>query len=88
MNNLYNQINNSNRNLSLPNNLQQVKNMMNMFRNTNNPQALLENMIKQNPQMRNVMNIIQQNGGDPKTAFYNTAKQKGIDPQQILNMLK
>ena len=86
MNSLYNQLNAG---TSLPNNnLQQIRNMMNMMRNSNNPQALLQNMIQQNPQMRNVMNIVQQNGGDPKTAFYNLAKQKGINPDEILNMLK
>ena len=86
MNSLYNQLNQINQ--PLPNNLSQIKNMMNMFKNASNPQALLQSMVQQNPQMREVMNIIQQNGGDPKTAFYNLAKQKGINPDEIINMLK
>ena len=82
MNNLYNQLNAG---TSLPNNMQQIRNMVNMFRNSNNPQALVQNMLQNNPQVRN---IIQQSGGDPKTAFYNLAKQKGINPDEILNMLR
>lgn len=34
------------------------------------------------------MDLINQSGGDPKAAFYKLAQEKGIDPQQILDMLK
>ena len=70
------------------NNLMQIKNMMNVLRSSNNPQMLLQNMIQQNPQMQQVMNIVRQSGNDPKTAFYTLAKQRGVDPNQILQMLK
>ena len=70
------------------NNLQQIRNMMAMMQNSKNPQAMLGTLMNQNPQMQNVMNIINQYGGDAKTAFYETAKQKGIDPNQIINMLR
>ena len=70
------------------NNLTQIKNMMNVLRNSNNPQMLLQNMIQQNPQMQQAMNIVRQNGNDPKTAFYALAKQRGVNPEQILQMLK
>lgn len=49
-----------------------------------NPQAIIQNMLNQNPQ---VMNLINQYGGDPKTAFYELARQKGINPDDILRML-
>lgn len=79
MNSLYNQLNTG---TSSQNNL---KNLINMFKNSNNPQMLLQNMLQNNPQVKN---LIQQCGGDPKTAFYNLAKQRGINPDEILNMLK
>ena len=41
-----------------PNNLSQIKNMMNMLKMANNPQAMLQAMIQRNPQLRNVMNYI------------------------------
>jgi hypothetical protein len=34
------------------------------------------------------MNYINQNGGDPKQAFYAMAREKGVNPDEILNMLK
>lgn len=44
-------------------------------------------MAANNPQMQQVMQYIQQNGGNAKQAFYNLAQQRGIDPQIILNQL-
>ena len=70
------------------NNLSQIKNMMNMIRSARNPQAMLQSMMQNNPQMRQVIDLISQSGGDPKAAFYKLAQEKGIDPQQILDMLK
>ena len=76
------------RNQPLPNNLNQVKNMLNMVRSSGNPQAMLNNMLAQNPQMQNVINYINQNGGNPQQAFYKMAQERGVNPDDILNMLK
>lgn len=70
------------------NNLSQIKQMMNMVRSAGNPQAMLQSMVQNNPQMRQVMDIVNQSGGDPKTAFYKMAEEKGVDPDQVLSMLK
>ncbi len=53
-----------------------------------NPQAMLQNMIKSHPQYQNVMKIVEQYGGDPQKAFYEMAKQKGVNPDDILKMIK
>lgn len=58
------------------------------MQNSRNPQAMLGTLMNQNPQMQNVMNIINQYGGDARTAFYETAKERGVDPNQIINMLR
>lgn len=34
------------------------------------------------------MEIVNQYGGDANKAFYAIAKEKGIDPQEILDMMK
>jgi hypothetical protein len=34
------------------------------------------------------MDVINQYGGDPKQAFYSLAEKNGIDPNEILNMMK
>lgn len=68
--------------------MQSVKQMIGMVSAAQNPQAMMSNLMSSNPQMKQVMDVIQQYGGDPKTAFYKLAEQKGVDPQEILDMLK
>ena len=87
MNNLYQQLM-GNQGLSLPNNINQIKQMMNLFKGANNPQQLLMNLAKQNPQIQNVMNLVQNSGKSPKDLFYQMAQQKGVNPDDILNALK
>lgn len=62
--------------------------MLNNVRNAPNPDAAMQTMLLNNPQLQGVLNYINQNGGDAKTAFYNMAAQKGIDPNVILNQLR
>lgn len=86
MNSLYQQIGT---NSQIPKgNLGQIKQLMNVCKNANDPQAMLYSMMKQNPQMKSAMDLIQQSGGDPKTAFYKLAEQRGIDPQEVIDALK
>ena len=73
---------------SQPNNFSQIKNMMNIVRSSGNPQAMLQSMIQSNPQLKQVMDIVNKSGGDPKTAFYKMAEEKGVDPEEILAMLR
>ena len=63
------------------------KNMLNMARNAGNPQAMLSQMMKNNPNYNQAMKIIEENGGDAKAAFYNLAQQNGVNPDDILSML-
>ena len=84
MNSLYQQMNQQ----QLGTSIDAIKQMMNSVRYATNPQAMLQSMMNRNPQLQQVMNMVRQSGGDPKTAFYNLAKQRGIEPNQILNMLK
>ena len=44
--------------------------------------------MQTNPQIKYVMDLVNQNGGDPKAAFYKLAEEKGIDPNEIINILK
>ena len=61
----------------------QIKNMMQMLRG--NPQAAVNQLIQRNPQLANV---IKENGGDPQKAFYALANRMGVDPDDVLGMLK
>ena len=69
-------------------NLQPIKQMASMVRNAGNPQAMLQSMAQSNPQLRQVMDVVQKAGGDPKRAFYAACEQKGVNPQQIIDALK
>lgn len=81
MNSLFQQLNQGQKTL-FPNKL---KNMLNMIKSGGNPQAMVESMAANNPQ---IQQAIQQAGGDPKKAFYNMAQQMGVDPQEVLKMMK
>lgn len=65
-----------------------VKQMMGMVGNSQNPSAMFSQMMMNNPQLKQVMDIVKENGGDPKTAFYSMADKMGVNPQDILDMLK
>lgn len=65
-----------------------IKQMMGMVRNAQNPQAMLNQMMNSNPNLKQAMDFINQSGGDPKAAFYSMADKMGVNPQDILNMLK
>ena len=67
---------------------QPVRNMMNAVRAAQNPQLMLNQLIMNNPQMKQVMDIVQKHGGDPMAAFRAEAEARGVDPEEILNMLK
>lgn len=52
-----------------------------------NPNAFLQNLAKTNQNVREVMDAVNR-AGDPKTAFYQMAKAKGVDPETILSMIR
>ena len=68
--------------------IQSIKQVMNMMKNANDPNAFITGLANNNPQFKQIMDMVQSNGGDAKTLFYTLAKQKGIDPEAILNSLK
>ena len=59
-----------------------------MVRSANNPQAMINQLMQTNPQMKQVMDVVKASGNDPKKAFYALAQQKGINPDEILNQLR
>ena len=62
--------------------------MYNQVRHSQNPEQKMQMLLANDPRYIKVMNYIQQNGGDAKTAFYNMAAQKGVDPNSILSRLR
>jgi 2-iminoacetate synthase ThiH len=67
---------------------QQVNNLAQMVKNSANPAQLFQNMAKTNPQVQSIMQTIQQTNMTPKQLFYQTAQQRGVDPNQVLGMFR
>ena len=64
--------------------LTQIKQATQMLKSAGNPQAMLNQMLARNPQAAQIVRQY----GNPKDAFYALAKQKGIDPEEILSVLR
>lgn len=57
-------------------------------KNSPNPNLAMQNILASNPNFQNVVQYINKNGGNARSAFYNLAAQKGTDPNSILNRLR
>ncbi len=68
--------------------MSQIKQMMGMVRNSQNPTAMLNQIAMNNPNLKQVMEIVNQYNGDVSKAFTDTAEKMGVDPQEILNMMR
>ena len=66
--------------------IQQLKGMMNMLKTSSNPQMLIQQMIQSNPQLAQVANLV--NGRNPEAVFRDMCNQRGINPDEFINMLK
>lgn len=67
-------------------NLAPLKSMLSMLNAAQNPQAALQMLAQTNPQMAQVMNLV--GGRNPQEVFYEMCRQKGVNPDDILNQLK
>lgn len=65
-----------------------VKQIMCTVQAAGNPALALQQMASSNPMIQQAMQLVQQSGGDGKAAFEKLAKENGIDPNQIMQMLK
>ena len=45
-------------------------------------------LAQQNPQVQQIMNLINSMGTSPQQAFMQLAKMRGVNPEQIISMLK
>lgn len=66
----------------------QAKKMMQTLKSVGNPQMMLNQMMGQNPQLKQVMDFVNANGGDPQALFYKLAEERGVNPDDILNQLR
>lgn len=69
------------------NNISQIRNTMEMLKGAKDPNAMLLNMANQSPQMKKVLDFAK-TCKNPKEAFYKMAKEKGVNPEEILSLLR
>jgi len=62
--------------------------MMGMLKAAQNPVAMLNQMTINNPNLKTVMDIVNQYGGDPNKALEEVSKQYGVTSQDIYDLLK
>lgn len=66
----------------------QIKQMASMVQLARDPQQAIRQLMARNPQMQQVMDVVNRYGGDPDRAFRETAAQMGVDPAEIMGMLR
>ena len=66
----------------------QIKQLMQTVKMSQNPQMAIQQLMEKNPAMKQTIEYVNANGGNPKDAFYKLAKERGINPDSILNSLK
>lgn len=88
MNSLYQEMMGNQAQNAQSGNMQSLRQMANVVRNSRNPQMMLMQLAQSNPQMKQAIEYIGQNGGNAKEAFYALAKQKGVNPDTVLNMFR
>ena len=86
MNKLYQQFNQlSKRQLQQPNS---IGDLYKQLQGAGDKNSFMMNLMKRNPQLKQVIDLVQQNGGNAEQVFYRLAQEKGINPVSILNSLK
>lgn len=67
--------------------IQPAKQILRQVMSLSNPQAMMNQMLMNNPNVQQALNFIKQTGNNPKTAFINLAKQKGVNPEDFMKEL-
>ena len=68
--------------------ISQIKSLMSMMQASKDPIGFVNQAAASNPTLRDIIAFVNNSGKDPKTLFYEMAKQKGVDPESILSQLR
>ena len=61
--------------------------LLGMLRGSSDTMQMLQQMAPTNPQIQQGLDYVQQSGGTMKDAFYKLAEQRGVNPNQVMNMI-
>ena len=68
--------------------MQAIAQMFGIVKTAKDPQAMINQLSQNDPRMQEVLNVVQQNGGNAKGLFYSLAKQRGVDPEMVLQQVR
>jgi hypothetical protein len=68
-------------------NQEQILQVWNLVKNSGNPEQAMAAVMNQNPEFKKAVETLSALG-DPRKLFYERAKQKGVDPNIYINLLK
>ena len=68
-------------------NLNNARRIVDMMRASRDPNQFLQQMAKTNQNVRQVVDLVNRTG-DARSAFYQMAASKGVDPEAILSMIR
>ena len=68
--------------------IKQIKQQVDSLRSLGNPQTALSQLLLRDPTMKQAYDYIQTKGGNAKEACLKLARERGIDPQSIMEALK
>ena len=69
-------------------NFAQIKNLMSAARGAKDSEAIMEQIIANNPKYQQAYTEMKQQGGSLKEVFMNRAQELGVDANEIIDMLK
>lgn len=70
-------------------NLDGIKQTISAMQSIGDPAKITEMLLaRKNPALAKAMEYIKQNGGDPKTACEKILQENGIDPAEVMNLIK
>lgn len=69
------------------NRVAQMRDMYNMFSQSKNPSMLFKNMAMRNPQMQQVLMMLNK-GMRPEDLLNQICQQQNINPQELMNIIK
>lgn len=64
------------------------QNLMQLFLQSSNQKDFLQNMVKSNPKLEPLWNMISQSNLSPKQLFYQYAQNNNVNPDEFLESLK
>ena len=67
--------------------LAQLRQLVQMYKNSPNQTSMIQNMLEQIPGFDAAQQLVRSNGGNGQQVFYALAQQMGADPQEVLDSL-